>query len=160
MLWKNGELENSEYQRVTAGPASGTCTAPRRPDGSSSSTPAPTSTTGRGVEARHHPLEPVWERDVVRVHACNALPAHLVEAEVEGSREPSLTVAAHDPQAIVPDRVEDDRRLVRRPVVDDHELEVRHRLLQHALERRAKVASPVVDGDQNRDCGIPRHDVP
>jgi len=76
------------------------------------------------------------------------------------AREPSLPIAPHHAQAAVADRLEHRRSLVRRAVVDDHELEVRDRLAQDAVERRAEVWSPVVDRDQHRDSGVARHDVP
>ena len=111
------------------------------------------------VEAREDTLEPVRKRDVVRVHAGNAASSHLVESEVERTGEPSTPLTADDPDTRIVEPGEHGRRLVRRSVVDDHELEIGHRLAQDALERRTEVAGAVVNRDQHRDSGIAGHDV-
>ena len=111
------------------------------------------------VEARKDTLEPVRKREVVRVHAGNTASPYLVEPEVERTCEPPTRLTADDPDTRIVEPGKDGRRVVRRSVVDDHQLEIGHRLAQDALERRTEVSGAVVNRDQHRDSGIAGHDV-
>ena len=110
-------------------------------------------------QSRKDTLEPVRKREVVRVHAGNTASPYLVEPQVERTGEPPTRFTADDPDARIVEPGKDGRRVVRRSVVDDHQLEIGHRLAQDALERRTEVSGAVVNRDQHRDSGIAGHDV-
>ena len=94
---------------------------------------------GLRPEPREYALEPVWERDVVRVHPRDVPSLNDVETTVEGSGEPAALVVPYDANARIVERGKDGRGRIGRSVIDDDELEVGHRLAKDALERRSQV---------------------
>ncbi len=99
-------------------------------------------------------LEPLGQRDVVRVEAGDVLAARFVEPAVERGGETALPVVAQHGEARVVDLREHGGRLVGRRVVDREQLEVAERLAQHAVDGLAQKARVVVNGEED---GHERH---
>ncbi len=101
-----------------------------------------------GVEERELAGETVGEGDVIAVEPSDVGAPRQPAAVVERGRDAEVRLVAERPDAPVGVREPfDDRgRAVARAVVHDHELELRERLGEHALDRLCQVAGAVEDG--------------
>src|SRR6266540_6704103 len=79
-------------------------------------------------------LEAIPESDVVRVETSQVPPLRTVQSEIERGREAELLGVSERHEPWIVERLEPCRGLVGRRVVDHDQLEVRHRLPQHALD--------------------------
>ena len=102
--------------------------------------------------------EPVGRGLVVGVQDGEVAPAREVDPGVERGRLPPVAVHADEAHARIPPRQagHDRRGPVRRPVVDDHHLEVAGGLDRERRERRADVGRGVVGRHDDRHEGPAR----
>ena len=97
-------------------------------------------------------FEPCRQGQVVGILPSNVPATSQLEASVEGTGQAhvSLVDNAH---AGIGKAVQDGRRAVRRPIINDDELEIYEGLIEHAFDRGPQVTLAVENGQEHADQG-------
>ena len=154
--WKNGEREQGGPAHGARAPPAFGARVPSARRGPRSIIPVPTTATRAARrDAREDGVQPAGKRDVVCIHPRHVASPRIVETDVERTGEPERRVVPDDLQPRVGDRLQLAAGPVLRPVVDDDELQVSHRLAEDALHRLGdrRLARRVRRGRRTREAG-------
>jgi hypothetical protein len=89
--------------------------------------------------------QPVRQRNVICVLPCDVTPASQFKTAIQGKGQSKVRLC-YEPDPWIPASSKDIGRIIRRPIVNDDEFEIRERLSEDALYRFASVLGAVVDG--------------
>jgi hypothetical protein len=95
--------------------------------------------------------EPVRHRDIVSIEPRYELSSGAMQREIEAARLPHALPIVDPDDPRIRERIENARSGIRRPVVDDHQLEVTVSLCEDTVYRRREVGLAVVHGEDDAD---------